>query len=76
MILEITGQTDDELIARGLNCLGFAFTQADAVNVAHEALSELYAGRVTLQRLDDVGRRHYAVWADHPRPRPIGGDVI
>jgi hypothetical protein len=76
MILEITGQTDDELTNRGLNWLGFASTQADAVNVAHEALGELYAGRVTLQRLDDAGRRHYAVWADHARARPIAGAVI
>jgi hypothetical protein len=72
MILEITGQTDDELTGMGLNCLGFAFTQADAVNVALAALGELYAGRVTLQRLDDVvGRRHYAVWADCARPGPV-----
>ena len=72
MILEITGQTDAELTDRGLKCLGFAFTQADAVNVAEEALGKLYAGRVTLQRLDAAdGRRHYAVWAECARPVPV-----
>ena len=72
MILEITGQTDAELTDRGLKCLGVAVTQADAVNVAEEALGELYAGRVTLQRLYDVGgRRHYAVWAECARPGSV-----
>ena len=44
--------------------LGTAQTQADAVEVAQEALGEEFLGVVTLQRLEKAGRNHYAVWVE------------
>ena len=64
MIFSINTRTAAELSQTGLELLGTAQTQADAVEVAQEALGEEFLGVVTLQRFEKAGRNHYAVWVD------------
>jgi ATP phosphoribosyltransferase regulatory subunit HisZ len=64
MIFSINTRTAAELSQAGLELLGTAQTQADAVEVAQEALGEEFLGVVTLQRLEKAGRNHYAVWVE------------
>ena len=63
MILTITTESDTELSRKGLQWLGSAQTQADAVNVAHAALGTEFAGPVTFQRFMENETKRYAIWA-------------
>ena len=64
MIFSINTRTAAELSQAGLELLGSAKTQADAVEVVQEALGEEFLGVVTLQRFEKAGRNHYAVWVE------------
>ena len=63
MILTITTESDSELSRKGLERLGSAHTQADAVNLAHAALGAEFAGPVTFQRFVENETKRYAIWA-------------
>ncbi|MEI6047238.1 MAG: hypothetical protein WCS37_23095 [Chloroflexota bacterium] len=64
MIFSINTRTAVELSQAGLELLGSAKTQADAVEVVQKALGDEFLGVVTLQRLEKSGRNHYAVWVE------------
>jgi hypothetical protein len=68
MIFSINTRTAAELRQAGLEWLGSAQTQAEAVDVAQETLGEEFGGLVILQRFEKAGRNHYAVWAETKTP--------
>jgi hypothetical protein len=69
--LPINTLPDEELSRLGLKRLGQAQTQADAVNLAENALGEAFLGIVILQRCNVDERKFYAVWA---KPNPSNAD--